>query len=89
MTIFYVSEQSVLLDFSEEVGDDDFAGARKGAVLDEKAAAAEGDDHAVRNVERRFDARRVIRHLRDEGHDFFRNRGASLSEVQLRTNDAL
>lgn len=46
--VLCVSEQPVLLSVPDELNDDDFASFRRSAVLDEKTAAAGGDDHAFK-----------------------------------------
>lgn len=48
LMIFYVPKHHVLLNVLDKLGKDDVARARRGAVMNEKAAAADGSDHAVR-----------------------------------------
>lgn len=45
---FYVFKQPVLLNAFEELGDDDISSIQQSAVLDEKKAAAAGDEHAIK-----------------------------------------
>lgn len=51
LTILCVLEKYVLLNVPDKLGDDDVAGARQCAVLDQKAAVADGGDHAVNKEE--------------------------------------
>lgn len=76
----------MLLDILEELGDYDVAGARQGAALDEKGAAADGGHHAVRKREWLSDGRCLIEHLRDRDHVLIRDRGAVLPGLQLHTS---
>lgn len=48
LKIFYVLGQSMILNALEMLRADDVSGVRQGAVLDEKAAAKDGRDCAVR-----------------------------------------
>lgn len=48
VTTFFVLEQPVFLSLPEELDDDDVTLFRQGTVLDEKAAAANGSDYAVK-----------------------------------------
>lgn len=59
----------MLLNVSEDLGDDDFAGVRQDAVLCKKLAAADGSDNLIKKEERFSDGRRLIEHLPDGGHD--------------------
>lgn len=63
--MFYVSEQPLLPNLLEELGNDNVADARQSAGLDEKAAAANGSSHAVNGREGLPSERPVIEHLRD------------------------
>lgn len=47
LTMFYFLNQSMLLNFFEELVDYDARAVRQDAVLDENAAAANGSTHAV------------------------------------------
>lgn len=55
----------MLLNVSEELGNDDFASAPQDPVLGEKAAAADGQDHAVRKPERLFGGQCCFQHLKN------------------------
>lgn len=51
-TTFYVPKQSVLLNFSDKLRENDVAGARQSAILDKNAALADDSDLVVRKEER-------------------------------------
>lgn len=48
MTIFYVSQQSALVNVPEKLGFHDMASARQNAVLDKTAARSDGIVYAVK-----------------------------------------
>lgn len=50
-TIFYVTEQAVLLNVFDELGHDIVVEGQQGAVLNEKTATANCEDHAVKKEE--------------------------------------
>lgn len=54
LRIFYVLEQPVLVSIPGEPSDDDGEGVGYSTVMNEKAAAADGGDHAVRRIEKFF-----------------------------------
>lgn len=86
MTIFCIPKQPWRLNFIDELKDDDVAGVRQGAVLDEKAAEADREGHAVKKEERHSGGRRLTLHLRvvdlvPEG-----DRDAGLLEPELLTS---
>lgn len=49
LKISYAFDRPVLLNVSEELGDDDVGSVREDAVLDDMSAASDGGDHAVKN----------------------------------------
>lgn len=51
LTTLYVLNQPVLLNVSDEPGDDNAAGVWQGMVLGKTTAAAEGENHAVKKRE--------------------------------------
>lgn len=65
LTILYFFEQPVLLNVSDELGDDDVQSAWQGAVLDGKVAQADGGDHTVRKRQGLSGGQRLIEHLGD------------------------
>lgn len=84
MTIFYDPKQPVLLNVSDELGDDNIAGVRQGALLDEKAAAVDGCENVFKKRGLVCEGR-LTEHLRDGDHIFVCDRGAVLRGPQLHT----
>lgn len=76
LTVLYVPEQRMLLNALHELGDDDVAGFWQCTVLDERAAAADDVDHAVKEKEVLFCGRCLIEHQRDGGRVFVADIGA-------------
>lgn len=81
--MFYVSEQSVLLNVPDEFGDNIVASARQGLVLNEKPSAADSGDYAFKEEERLSGERRLTEHMRDEDHIPAGDKGAARSGPQL------
>lgn len=78
LAILYVPERPRLLIVPVKLGDDDVSGAQQAAVLDQKAAAADDGDHAVRRIEKRSGGRRFIEHLQYGVHVLVRDKVASV-----------
>lgn len=86
LTIFYVSEQPMLLIVLGKRSSDDVAGVRQGAVLEKKAAAADGDNHALKEGKELLGGRSLAGHLRDGDHVLVCNRSAVLPRLRLHTS---
>lgn len=71
LTIFYVPGQPVRLSVSDELSNNSVQEVQQGAVLDEKAAAADGIDHAFKEDVRFSGGLRLIQHPQVEDHLLF------------------
>lgn len=73
------------LNVLDELGDEDIASIRQRMVLDQKAAAADGGDHAVKEEEGLYGRQHIIEHLHDGEYVLVCDRDAVLPGQQLHT----
>lgn len=85
MTLLYVLEQSILVNFLDELGDDDVAGVRQNVVLNARAAAVDHGDHMIKGREKFSAGRHLIENLQDGDRVLLSERGAAVSGSQLQT----
>lgn len=86
LSFFYVLKRLLKLSFLDELGDDDVAGIHQDAVLNKKAAAADGRGHPLKKRGTLPGGRRFTEHLRCGNSFLVSDRRADPCGSQLHTS---